>query len=309
MSVESDLLADRRRLKRRVSWWRGLAILAVAALVAFLATYDANEGRFVLRRGDYVAWLDVVGVITEDRGLESAIRDIAEDDDAKAVIVYISSPGGSTYGAEQLFVELRKVAERKPLVAVIGTVGASGGYLAALAADRSFARESSIVGSIGVLFQTVEVSRLMEKVGISAEAITSGPLKAEPSPFKPLSDRGRAAVQDLVDKAYEWFVGLVATRRGMPVERARQIADGRVFHGREALDLGLIDQIGGDREALDWLAREKGIDRNLPYRHFPAKPVFSDLAEQGARIIGKSVFPERLTLDGLISLWQPEQPR
>ncbi len=309
MSVESDLLADRRRLKRRIAWWRGLAVLVIAALVAFLATYDPAEGRFVLRRGDYIAWLDVVGVIAEDRRLESAIRDIAKDDDAKAVIVYISSPGGSTYGAEQLFVELRKLADKKPVVAVIGTMGASGGYLTALAADRTFARESSIVGSIGVLFQTVEVSRLMDKLGISAEAITSGPLKAEPSPFKPLSDRGRVAVQDLVNKAYEWFVGLVADRRNLPMEQARQLADGRVFHGREALEAGLIDQIGGDREALDWLARERGIDRGLPYRHFPVQPVFSDLAEQGARIIGKSVFPERLTLDGLISLWHPDQPR
>jgi protease-4 len=309
MSVESDLLADRRRLKRRIGWWRGLAILAIAALVAFLVTFDAAEGRFVLRRGDYIAWLDVVGVITEDRRLETAIRDIAKDDNAKAVIVYISSPGGSTYGAEQLFVELRKAAERKPVVAVIGTMGASGGYLAALAADRTFARESSIVGSIGVLFQTVEVSRLMDKLGVTAEAVTSGPLKAEPSPFKPLSERGRASVQHLVNQAYEWFVGLVADRRGLAVTRARELADGRVFHGREALDAGLIDQIGGEQEARDWLAREKGIDRNLPRRLYPAEPVISGLAEQGARIIGKSVFPERLTLDGLVSLWHPELPR
>ncbi len=306
MSVESDLLADRRRLKRRIAIWRGLAILGIAALVAFLASFDPTEGRFVLRRGSYIAWLDLKGVITEDRRIESAIRDIAKDSDAKALIVYISSPGGSTYGAEQVFVELRKVAAQKPVVALIGTMGASGGYLAALAADRIFARESSIAGSIGVLFQTVEVSQLMDKIGVKAESITSGPLKAEPSPFKPLSDKGRAAVQHLVDKAYDWFVTLVATRRGMDTRRARELADGRVFHGREALELGLIDEIGGDREAVMWLAREKGIDEKLPYRHFPAEPVISGFAEEGARLIGKSVFPERLTLDGLISLWHPE---
>lgn len=309
MSVESDLLADRRRLKRRIAWWRGLAILAIAALVAFLATFDPAEGRFALRRGDYVAWLDVVGVIAEDRLLENTIRDLRDDDNAKAVIVYISSPGGSTYGAEQLFVELRKLAERKPVAAVVGTLGASGGYLAALAADRTFARESSIVGSIGVLFQTVEVSRLMDKIGVTAEAITSGPLKAEPSPFKPLSEQGRASVQHLVNQAYEWFVGLVASRRNMPLERARQLADGRVFHGREAVELGLIDEIGGEQAARAWLARERGIDPDLPRRRFPVEPVISSLAERGARLIGKSVLPERLTLDGLVSLWQPEQPR
>lgn len=306
MSLESDLLADRRRLKRRLSLWRGLAIVVIAGLLALLAGFDRSAGRFGISGGPHIAWIDLVGVIQEDRWMQETLRDVADDHDAKALLVYISSPGGSTFGSEQLYVELRAVAARKPVVAVIGTMGASGGYLAALAADRIFARESSIAGSIGVLFQTVEVSRLMEKVGVSADQVTSGPLKGEPSPFKPLSTEARGAVQDLVNQSYDWFVGLVAARRNLPDARARELADGRIYQGREAVKLGLIDAIGGDREAIDWLVRERGIDAGLPQHRLRPGPPLPGWAEQSVAMARKVFLPERLTLDGLMSLWQPD---
>ena len=127
-----------------------------------------------------------------------AINKILKDDQAKALLVYINSPGGSTYGSERLFKALRRVAEKKPVVAVIGTIGASGGYLTALAGDRIFAGESSITGSIGVIVQLTEFSSLMETLGVKADAITSGKLKGEPSPFKPISVGGRQNLQDMV---------------------------------------------------------------------------------------------------------------
>lgn len=306
MSLESDLLADRRRLKRRLNLWRGLAIVVIAGLLAFLVGFDRSSGRFGLARGPHIAWIDLVGVIQEDRWMQETLRDVADDADAKALLVYISSPGGSTFGSEQLFVELRAVAARKPVVAVIGTMGASGGYLAALAADRIYARESSIVGSIGVLFQTVEVSKLMEKVGVAADQITSGPLKGEPSPFKPLSPEARGAVQQLVNQSYDWFVGLVASRRNLPDARARELADGRIYQGREAVTLGLMDAIGGDREAIEWLERDRGVPKNLPQRHLRPGPPLGGWAEESLGMIRKVFLPERLTLDGLMSLWQPD---
>ncbi len=306
MSVESDLLADRRRLKRRLNLWRSLAILVVAGLLVFMVGFDRKTGGFGFARGPYIAWIDLVGVIQEDRWMQETLRDVAADPDAKALLVYISSPGGSTFGSEQLFVELRAVAAKKPVVAVIGTMGASGGYLAALAADRIYARESSIAGSIGVLFQTVEVSRLMDKMGISADQVTSGPLKGEPSPFKPLSAEARGAVQQLVNQSYDWFVGLLVARRNIPDARARELADGRIYQGREAVKLGLIDAIGGDREAVDWLERDRGVERNLPQRRLRPGPPLAGWAEQSLGVIRKVFLPERLTLDGLLSLWQPD---
>ena len=202
------------------------------------------------------------------------------------------------------------MAERKPVVAVIGTLGASAGYMTAIAADRIYARESSLTGSIGVLFETAEFSALLAKLGVSAESIASGPLKDQPSPVKPLSPEGRAQIRRLVMETYDWFVRLVAERRQMPRERVVALADGRVYTGRAAVENGLIDALGGVEDARDWLAEKKGIPADLPLRDIPPEPPregWEGLTGRAfAALFGKSLLTERLKLDGLVSLWHPE---
>lgn len=309
--LDSDAQFEKRRLKRRLALWRLGAIIAivVAGVVIAGGSFHYSGDAGVLGR-PYVARVVIDETIFEDPLRREAIEDLADNDNVRAVLLYINSPGGSTYGSEELFVSLRHVGENKPIAAVIGTIGASGGYMTALAADRIFAGESSIVGSIGVLFQTVEVSKLLDKVGVSAETITSGPLKAEPSPFKPLSNNVRQATQAMINQTSEWFIGLVHERRHLNSDQIARISDGRVFIGRIGLGIGLIDQLGGEREARAWLESEHKISRTLPVRTVrwrgPAED-WRDFFSEKAQLWFRKVFlSERLSLDGLTSLWHAE---
>ncbi len=300
MSSETDLIIDRRRAKRRLFFWQVATVLAVvvtlSVLFAEFAEFDDDL---------HVARLDVSNVIIEDERRQTAIEGVLKNDQTKALIVYINSPGGSTYGSERLYKALRRVAAKKPVVTVIGTVGASGGYMTALAGERIFAGESSITGSIGVIVQLTEFSALMEKVGVTASAITSGKLKGEPSPFKPMSEAGRQNLQQMVDETHNWFVDLVAERRPLTREEAAAIANGQVQIGVTAVKSGLVDELGGLLEARKWLESAKEIPASLPLVTVDYSAPKGALERLLQGMWGKSVLSERLTLDGLISLWHP----
>lgn len=305
MSFEPDAIVERRRLRRNLSLWRIAAIVGIAGAVAIIAASmsDLKFGR------DHISKLEILGVIIEDEERDQAILDLADDAHAKALIVTIDSPGGTTSGSEGLYLALREVARKKPVVAVMGTVAASGGYVTAIGADHIIARGNTITGSIGVLMQNTEVSELLKKIGVGIEMITSGPLKGKPSPFEPMDAQGRAAIKTLIDDSYRWFVDLVAERRNLTPERARELSDGRVYSGRQALEVKLIDQIGGMPEARAWLEKEKDISGKLPVEPL----VYGDDASLPGRLINAMIFGwaekslnlKRLTLDGLVSLWQP----
>ncbi|MCU0854996.1 MAG: signal peptide peptidase SppA, partial [Rhodobacteraceae bacterium] len=210
MALESDLLIDRRRLKRGLAFWRAVAVVAVLGAVALVAR-DSGPAQSLL--GPSVARLTVSGVITADRERDSALAAIAEDRNVRALIVAIDSPGGTVSGGEALHRALSAVAARKPVVAVMGGTAASAGYMVALPAERIFARDSTVTGSIGVLMQTTEFAGLLESLGIRAEALTSGPLKDQPSPFRPLTEEGRAALNAVIQDLYAQFVAMVAAGR------------------------------------------------------------------------------------------------
>ncbi|MBT3360526.1 MAG: signal peptide peptidase SppA [Rhodospirillales bacterium] len=301
MSLEADQLIDRRRLKRRLAYWRVFGIVAVLALVIAVA---GQVSPWVGR--DYVASLNVEGVILDDRARDAAIRSVAEDDGARALVVYIDSPGGSVVGGETLFLGLRAVAENKPVVALMGDVATSAGYMAALGADQVYARTGSLTGSIGVILQSADVTGLLEKLGIKPESVKSAPLKAQPNPMEPFSPQARQATREVVLDVFEQFVDLVAERRELPRDEALKLADGRVFTGRQAKALGLIDALGGEPEARKWLKETHGVGESLPMRSVKVERedgVWRELLESS---VGKTVFSERLRLDGLISLWQPD---
>ncbi len=305
MSFEPDAILDRRRLRRNLSLWRIAAIVGITGAVAITA---ASMSGLTFGR-DHISKLEILGVIIEDEERDQAILDLADDAHAKALIVTIDSPGGTTSGSEGLYLALREVARKKPVVAVMGTVAASGGYVTAIGADHIIARGNTITGSIGVLMQNTEVSELLKKIGVGIEMITSGPLKGKPSPFEPMDAQGRAAIKILIDDSYRWFVDLVAERRNLTPERARELSDGRVYSGRQALEAKLIDQIGGMPEARAWLEKEKDISGKLPVEPL----VYGDDAFLPGRLINNMIFGwaekslslKRLTLDGLVSLWQP----
>ncbi len=302
MTPETDLLVDRRRLKRHLAVWRILGI--VALLVAVLVALDRFGGGASLR--DHVARLTVDGFIAEDRDMIEAIERVAEDPRAKALVVRIDSPGGTFVGGESLFRALRRVAETKPVVAVMGTLATSAAYMTALGADRVFAHDGTITGSIGVIMQTTDVTRLLDKLGVSAEAIKSGPLKAAPSPFEPLTDEVRAAVRAIIDDMHALFMDMVVSRRGLSPETVRVLADGRVYSGRQAVENRLVDAIGDEIDARAWLASEKGVPASLPVFDARIRDDESAWLPKLSAMSRKILFSERLTLDGLVSVWQPD---
>ena len=305
MALEADQAVDRRRLKRRLSFWRAAAVIAVAAL-AIVAVARNRNALMPLVEKPHVERLAVDGVISEDPERSLALKEVAKNDRVKALIVAINSPGGTVVGSEALFRELRTIAAKKPVVAVMGTLAASGGYMTAIAADHIVARDGTITGSIGVIMQTADVTGLLDKLGIKAEAIKSAPLKAVPSPLESLTPAGRAATQAVVMDMYDMFVGMVADRRSLAPEEAKKLADGRIYTGRQAVAVKLVDEIGGEDEARAWLESARGVPASLPITDVKIDRDSKDVLGLVGGMIGKALFSERLTLDGLVALWHPE---
>jgi protease-4 len=323
MSLDADTIVDRRRLRRKLTFWRVLAVLVAILGIGAAAFRFAGPGRLTEGRGgDYIARVKIEGLIRGDLERTDSLDRLAKSR-AKAVVVQINSPGGTTSGSEQLYDSLRRIAEKKPVVAVVEGLAASGGYIAALGSDHIVAQGSSIVGSIGVLVQYPNVSELLKTVGVKVEEIKSGPLKAAPNGFEPTSPEARAALEALVMDAFDWFKGMVRERRRMDDAQLTRVTDGRVFTGRQALDLKLIDQVGNEDTALAWLEKEKGIKATTPVRDWKLKPRLTDLTflhlaalktlelvglgELSHRILGLGTVQalERLNLDGLLALWHP----
>ncbi len=299
MTLDADHILERRRFKRRLAFWR------VAAVVALVAAVAAAVGRFHVG-GDYVSRLDVDGLIFEDRDRDRALAELTRDDGARALIVRIDSPGGTVVGGEALYRNLRAVAEKKPVVAVMGGTATSAGYMTAIGADHIVASPGSLTGSIGVLLQTADVTGLLEKLGVKAETVKSSPLKAQPNPLEPFTPEAREAIRSVVLDLYAMFVDMVSERRSMPREKVLQLADGRVFTGRQALSNGLIDALGNETEARDWLAETHKIGRALPVKDLKIVHEGEPWRDFLGSVVGITLLSERLRLDGLISLWHPD---
>ena len=186
MSLEADLLAERRRLSRRVSLWRTLAVLGVIAALAVIFGRGDMGG---LAAGEHVLRLRIEGVITEDRRLLEVIEEARTDSSARAMLLVIDSPGGSMAGGEALHGALKRFAEKKPIVALMGGTAASAGYMIAMPAQHVLAREATVTGSIGVLLQSFDISELMARLGVRPDILATGPFKAQPNPFQPLTDQ------------------------------------------------------------------------------------------------------------------------
>jgi protease-4 len=324
MSLDADTIVDRRRMRRKLTFWRVFAILiAICAVVAAGAALRVpGTGVLTGQPGSAIARVTLTGLIRVDQERVEALERLAKSP-AQAVIVHINSPGGTTSGSEQLYDSLMRLKDKKPTVVVVDGLAASGGYIAAIGADHIIAQETSLVGSIGVLFQYPNVTELMKTLGVKIEEIKSSPLKAAPNGFEPTSPEARAAIESIVSDSYAWFRGLVKARRQLDDAGLDRVADGRVFTGRQAVALKLIDQLGDERTALAWLAKEKKIDPDTPVRDYRLRDRLSDLpflhtaaiavlevAGLGswARRIeewGAVQAVERLSLDGLLALWHP----
>jgi protease-4 len=316
------VIVDRRRIRRKLTFWRvTAAVVAIAAIVA-VAAIATPGGRRAFTTSGSIARVHIDGLIRSDADRVEALERL-ENSHAAAVVVHINSPGGTTAGSEQLYDALTRLKAKKPMAVVVEGLAASGGYITAIAADHIVAQQTSLVGSIGVLFQFPNFADLLKTVGVKVEEVKSSPLKAAPNGFEPTSPEARAALDSLVKDSYAWFRGLVKERRGMDDALLEKVADGRVFTGHQAVDLKLIDELGDEKAAVAWLVAQKGVKAGLPVRDYKLAPRFGDLTflrtaasitldALGFNGIARQIeqaglvqAADRLSLDGLLALWQP----
>lgn len=297
-----------RALRRGRARWRLVAFVALAIAVVALV------GRFALpdeTTEDRIARIIIDGVIATSPTRLNEIRRLAENDHVKAVIVAINSPGGTTAGGEELYESLSALREVKPVVATIAEMGASAAYMTAISANRIFTRRLSIVGSIGVYYSHIDAGKLMDTIGVDFDKVQTGPLKAEPDIDDPLTGAVRQSLQALVDDSFDWFVDVVAERRGIDRDRVLELADGRILTGRQAIATALADETGGEPEAIAWLEQQWNIEKDLPViTHYPPP---EDSLTRALRYVGGQALSlvglgggTTNALDGLVSLWQAE---
>ena len=320
MSLDADAIVDRRRMRRKLTFWR-VSALVIALLAVIGTAFVFVPGSRLMPQGAYIARIQVQGLIRGNQDRVEALARLGKSR-ARAVIVHIDSPGGTTAGSEQLYGALRELQSKKPMVVVVDGLAASGAYIAALSAEHIVAQETSLVGSIGVLFQYPNFTDVLKTIGIKVEEVKSSPLKAAPNGFEPTSPEARAAIEAVVLDSYAWFKGLVKDRRKMDDQMLAQVSDGRVFTGRQAVGLKLVDGLGNEKAALDWLEKEKKVPASTPVRDYSLQPRFSELSflhvaawtfeAVGLNVIAHRIEEwgavqavERLNLDGLLALWHP----
>jgi protease-4 len=323
MPLETDAVLDRRLLRRKLTFWRVASVLIAIVALATAGYFGAR--RLGLLPGlQHVARIEIRGVIAQNADTIRMIEALGRNANVRALVVTIDSPGGTVAGSEALHTAIRRVGTVKPAVAVIEGTAASGGYIAALATDHIVTRETSITGSIGVIAQFPNVARLLETWGVRVEAIRSAPLKASPSGIEPTSPEALAAMREIVTESYQWFQRMVKDRRGLSDDELRVVSDGRIFTGRRAQELKLVDRIGGETEARAWLAT-RGVPTTMTIRLYrPTRQnslsMLTAMTASVADAAGLSDWAERLrassvvtqiersALDGLLAVWQPPTP-
>ncbi len=322
MALDIDAVLDRRILRKKLSFWRIVALLILAAgIIAALFSSGAFSG--LEARQNHIARVSISGIITEDRALLKMLKKIEKDETVKGVLLAINSPGGTTVGGEAIFEAVRAISKNKPVVTSVSTLAASAGYMIATATDHIVARRSSIVGSIGVIFQYPQAYKLLDKIGIEFKEIKSSPLKAEPSPFHAAPPGAEKVIEELIGDSYNWFVDLVTERRPLSRQEVLVLADGRIYSGDRGLKNKLIDALGGEDVAKKWLIDEKGLDKELklldwaPAKEWSGIPFTSSIRRwitgevafplQDLKNIDPNtmpaIIPKHLFLDGLLSIW------
>ncbi len=305
MALSSDTLLDRIYLKSQITRWRAVAIaMAVFAVIVLLGSYQESGGGGI--RHNHIARITFDNIIDDNQEIYQLIDDVADNPNIKAVIVWIDTPGGSAVGGEEIYLRLKAMAQKKPVVAVMRSVAASAGYMIALSADQIFAREGTITGSIGVIIESAEVTDLAAKIGIKPIIVKSNDLKSTLSPFEKTTPESLQVVQMLINDFHSRFIDMVAASRKLPREEVVKLADGRVYSGKRALGFKLIDAIGGEEEAVSWLESKRNIPKGLEIIDEAVKPKLDFIERLAQSSIGKIFQNSRIRLDGMAAIWHPE---
>ena len=263
--IGDDYIIDRYKLKNSVNKWKFIALILLL-IALFTIFYHKDDGVSRIK-SDYIASIDITGMLMQNKETIKSLNKIANDSNIKAVLVNINSSGGTGVGGESLYREFRKIAEKKPIVASIGEIGASAAYMAAIGTDRIYAYDISLVGSIGVIIMNIEVSELAKKHGINLELIKSSPLKGIPNYFEKLNGQQKEYIQSFVNESNKFFIELVKKRSSLSEADLKKVSDGRIFTGSKANKLKLIDQIGDGADAVKWLQSKENL-KNLEVKNY-----------------------------------------
>ncbi|WP_341761936.1 MULTISPECIES: signal peptide peptidase SppA [unclassified Candidatus Tisiphia] len=273
MTITPDYIIERKQNKLKLRLWKLATILMfIVLIVVMIKKFDLSSSEYVTTNSNYIAAVSIEDIIFEDTKRDKRLEKIIDDDKINALIVNVNSPGGTVVGSEKIYNILRKISAKKPVVIVMGTLAASGGYLISLGGDYIISHNGTITGSIGVILQTLEVTDLAKTLGITFNNFKSGELKAAPNPTEKVTEAVRQAIMSNVQDTYDYFIELVALRRGLAIEEVKKIADGRIYSGRQALKLKLVDALGSEDDAIKWLQEVKKINKDLKVKEFKIKP-------------------------------------
>lgn len=276
--------------KKHIKWVLGIAgLFFVVFFIFFFVILLGGEG---LPFGDKVAVVEVEGIITEPESINKQIKEFVERDDVKAIVVRINSPGGGVGPSQEIYREVKKASAKKKIIASMGAVAASGGYYIAAGADKIIANPGTITGSIGVIMEFANAEELLNKIGFKGYVIKSGEYKDIGSPLRGMKADEKRLLQGVIDDVHQQFVGIVAENRKLKVDAVRKLADGRIFSGQQAKEIGLVDEIGNFQDAIDIAASMANI-KGKPVVLYPEKKgiglwdiIFGDAASAfGGQII------------------------
>ena len=249
MSLDWQILEENKKKSFRKGLWRGIFIsVSLVTIFFFFSNFNNLSSNF-----PHIARISISGIIYDNNKLVETINDLSENENVKSVFVKINSPGGTVVGSESLYLAINRLSNIKPVISLMGEVATSGGYIVALASNHILARQNTLTGSIGVIIEYQNFSELSNKIGISIDSIKSGKIKGGQNPLSPFDPFVKSNDQKLVDYSFNWFISLIKNNRNIDPNVIDLVSDGRTLTGGMAMDLGLIDGIGSEKEALEYL--------------------------------------------------------
>jgi protease IV len=261
-------------MDRRAGWVIGIVFGGLfLCLFAFLGlTWYAFRGERGSSFGTEarVGVVEVTGAITDSKKTLKELRDFAEADSIKAIVVRVDSPGGAVGPSQEIYEAVRKLKDKKHVVVSMGSIAASGGFYIACAGEKIYANPGTLTGSIGVIFTFVNVQGLLKWAGVQVSPLTAGKMKDVGSPYREMTPEEKTYLRGVLDDVHEQFIQAVADGRGLPVDQVKPIADGRIFTGRQAKELKLVDSLGGLEDAVAEAGQMGGI-KGQPKMEYPRK--------------------------------------
>ncbi len=290
----NSFLSDYFKKRRSLILRSFLISLFTILLISILFLSKSNNS--------FIAKLSIDGVIYERKDILKTFDDLFENEKAKGILITVNSPGGTFVSSKEIFDSIMNISNKIPTAVYMKEMATSGGYLVSLGADKIFSNYGTITGSIGVVLQTADLSKLLDKLGINPIVVKSGNLKSVPNPFEEASEQQIEFISEVISQMQDEFINIVKDRRKSSYDVLNLISDGRILTGRQAKELDLIDEIGTEKDAINWLKEQAGIVTDVPVVDFSDQDNFFKLLNIDSlknKIKNINLNP----LNGILAIW------